>query len=217
VNKSVFRGNVDNVTRTGVNGWAATEESSDSVVEVSIFVGGAKLAQIACASPRPDLKQLGDFGNGAHGFRFNFAKPLGADADRRVTVRFSDNGKLLNGGDVLLRRDDTTVVRVQTSNRLVGEPEPISAPRDPRGLFEIFTLFDNKADLVDLLSRFDFAGMNPGDFRSMVFDDLPAARSGDDRTSGGYSVQYDLIVPIVGVRVKYPYDVVMHPVSPLPK
>jgi hypothetical protein len=192
VNRGVFRGNVDNVSRAGVSGWAATEESSDTVVEVSIFLGGGKIAQIPCAAPRADLKQLGTFGNGAHGFRFDFATPLGTDADKRVTVRFSDSGKLLAGGDVLLRRDNTTVVRDHKGNRLIGEPEPIPAPRGARGLFEIFALLDDKTDLFDLLSRFDFAGVKPNDIQSMVFDDLPATKSTQDAVSAGYSAQNDL-------------------------
>jgi hypothetical protein len=192
VNSSVFRGNVDSVTRAGVTGWAATEESSDTVVEVSIFVGGEKFGEIACADPRPDLKQLGIFGNGAHGFRFEFPRPPGTDADTRVTVRFSDTGKLLASGDVLLRRDNTTLIREHTSNRLIGEPEPIPAPRDIRGLLEIFALLNNKSDLFELLSRFDFAGMKPGDIQSTVFDNLPAGGSTERPAGGGYSAQNDL-------------------------
>jgi hypothetical protein len=183
---------VDSVTRAGVSGWAAAEETPDRVVEVSIFVDGREVAQIGCASKRLDLEQLGTFGNGAHGFRFNFPAPLGAEADRRVTVRFSDSGKLLAHGDVLLRRDDTTLVRTQKHNRLIGEPEPLPPPSDPRGLFEALALLDDTSSVQDLVPRFNFDGLKAKHVHFAVFGHSVAERTDDNPVPRSYSARRDM-------------------------
>lgn len=188
----VLRGNVDGVTRAGVTGWAASEEAPDSVVEVSIFVDGREVAQIECASHRLDLEQLGVFGNGAHGFRFNFPTPLGAEVDRRVTVRFSVSGKLLARGDVLLRRDDTTLVNTPKHNRLIGVPEPLPAPHDPRGLFEALALLDDTSSVQDLLARFNFDGLTAKHVHFAVFGHLSAERTDENPLPRSYSARRDI-------------------------
>jgi hypothetical protein len=188
----MLRGNVDRVTRASVSGWAAREDSPDGAVDVSIYIDGGKVAQIKCTSPRPDLKQLGIFGDGAHGFRFEFSDPVEADADRRVTVRFSDGGKLLGNGDVLIRRDGTTSVRVRTDHRLIGEPEPLPAPRDPRSLFETLTLLDHNAGVHELIARLGFENMTREHVHCAVFGDYPVKKTTDDTRLGSYSAHEDM-------------------------
>jgi hypothetical protein len=168
----MFRGHVDSITRTVITGWAANSADPNAVVEVSVFLSGRKIAQIQCGLPRPDLQQLGGFGDGMHGFRFEFSEPLGRDLDRRVTLRFSETGKMLGNGDVVLRSDDSTQLRVRPSGRFITEPAPIPAPTDPRGLLEVFSLFEDNADVYDLLSRLDLEGMRPRHARYIVFGEF---------------------------------------------
>jgi hypothetical protein len=188
----MLRGNVDKISRTEASGWAADTESPDAVVEVSIFIDGKKVAQIECSSARPDLLKLGGFGHGAHGFQFSFLEPLSNDADRKVAVRFSDSGKLLQNGNVLLQRDDTTSSRVTASNRLVGEPEPIPVPRDPRGMFEIFSLLDDTVGVYDLLRRLCLDGVNRKQLQIAVFGDLPVETTAEHALGGSNSARDDL-------------------------
>jgi hypothetical protein len=169
---TMFKGHVDSVTRAAVTGWAADSDDPNSAVEISIFLDGRKISQVECGLSRPDLQQLGDFGDGMHGFRFEFPQPLGQDADRRVTLRFSATGKTLGNGDVEISRDDSTRVRTRPTARFIGEPGPIPAPRDPRGLLEVFALFDETGGIYELLSRLDFEGMKPRHPRFLVFGDL---------------------------------------------
>ena len=181
-----LRGHTDSVSRTAVNGWAADFDDPDRVVDVSIFLDGRKLTQIACDLPRPDLQQIGTFGEGMHGFRFKFPEPLSRDGTRRVTLRFSANGRVLDNGDVRIASDDTLKTGGRTSDRFIGEPAPIPAPRDPRGLLEAFTLFDDNAGLYELLSRLDLDGIKPRQARFLVFGDLAGAPV-EDPAPGAYS------------------------------
>ena len=182
----MFKGHVDTVTRTGVSGWAADSNNPSCVVDVSIFLDGRKIQQIACGLPRPDLRQLGTFGDGMHGFRFDFPQALERDADRRLTLRFSSTGTMLANGDVVLAPDDSTSVRSRQNVRLIGEPGPIAAPTDARGLLEAFALFEETAGLYELLSRFDVTGMKPRQARYLVFGEL-ADRAPDYAVSATYS------------------------------
>ena len=133
----MYRGHIDTVTRTEVRGWAASDDRPDGLVDVSIFIDGRKVGQVACALPRPDLRQLGVFGAGMHGFRYEFPEPLERASDKRVTVCISATGKALNNGDVEIRRDDSIHVRARAGDRLIGEPEPIPAPCNPRSMFRL--------------------------------------------------------------------------------
>jgi hypothetical protein len=183
---TMYRGHVDALTRSGVSGWAATDDRPGAVVAVSIFVDGRKVARVECALPRHDLQQLGVFGDGAHGFVFDFPEPLARDSDKRVTVRFSEAGKLLSNGDVVIRHDDSKYIRSRSSDRLIGEPEPIPAPRDPRGLFSAFALFNDSDDVYELLSRLDFDSMKRTNAHFVVFGDTLTQTATNSTEAGKY-------------------------------
>jgi len=104
----MFRGHVDLVGPTLVSGWAVDTDRPDETVEVSIFVDGRKLVQLACNSPREDLKGLAGLGNGMHGFRYNPYPPLSERMPQRVTVRHATSGALLGNGDVVLNAETAT-------------------------------------------------------------------------------------------------------------
>jgi hypothetical protein len=178
----MLRGHVDGLTRKGVMGWAAADDNPDLVVEVSVFVDDRKIAQIACNLPRSDLLKLGTFGDGAHGFRFEFLEPLAKDADRRVMVRRSDTGELLDNGDIVIRPDESTYIRARSIERLIGDPAPIPAPCNPRGLFEAFALFDGSSGVYELLTRFELDDIKRKQAQYVVFGDLvPEAITSDAR------------------------------------
>ena len=74
----MFKGHVDRISMSAVAGWAANDEAPDKSVELSVFVDETKVAQVLCAAPRPDLRQMGAFGAGNHGFFFEFPVRLPA-------------------------------------------------------------------------------------------------------------------------------------------
>jgi hypothetical protein len=168
----MLRGHVDGLTRKRVVGWAAASDSPELIVEVSVFVGDIKIAQIACNSPRSDLQKLGTFGDGAHGFRFEFPEPLAKDTDQRVMIRHSDTGELLNNGEIVLRPDESTYTRSRSSHRLIGDPAPIPAPYNPRALFDAFALFDGNTGVYELLTRFKLDEINWRQANFIVFGNL---------------------------------------------
>jgi hypothetical protein len=183
----MLQGRLDRVTEDGVNGWAAREDDPDGVIEVSIFVDGTKVGQIACNLPRPDLRKLGNFGKGEHGFRFMFATPIATDADHRVTVRFADTGRLLNLGDVLLSPDGGVRRLTKARGGVTGEPQHLPAPRDTRMLFELLALVDGHESLYDLLSRLSLGRADQTSMRRVVFNDFKADDGAGDRNSVGSS------------------------------
>ena len=183
---TMLRGHVDMVSRQLISGWAASTSDPNEVLGVSIFVDDQKIGQVDCALPRADLQQLGTFGHGMHGFRFEFAEPLGRDSDKRVTVRLSATGRPLAEGDILLRANDSTEVLARPVHRFISDPGPIDAPRDLRGLIEAFALLDDQAGGYDLLSRFDLEQITPRQAHYMVFGSTnspPTARDVADRYS----------------------------------
>src|ERR1700712_2598819 len=97
----MYQGHVDRITRQSVTGWAAETTTPDEYVDISIFVNGRKLAQIACDEARPDLRDIGPYGKGRHGFRYEFKPPLPDAPQVAVAVRFADSGTLLGNGNVL--------------------------------------------------------------------------------------------------------------------
>jgi len=97
-------GHVDSLSRRAVSGWAADAERPALRLTVSITVGGAHLADIVADRPRNDLASLGRFGDGRHGFVYNFPEPLAADRDHEVVVSFAEDGKPLPNGRHTLAR-----------------------------------------------------------------------------------------------------------------
>src|ERR1700683_1199359 len=99
----MLRGHVDGVTHTHVWGWAADTSAPDSTVQVSIFVDGRKVVQTECNTYREDLKSKG-FGDGRHGFRYDFPNKLDESSNKRLAVRFVDTGLPLGNGEVILSK-----------------------------------------------------------------------------------------------------------------
>ncbi len=188
----MLRGRVDTLTRQNISGWAADDESPDTPVDILIFVDERKLAQITCDSPRPDLMQAGIFGLSPHGFNYKFPSPLGDASDTRVSVRYAKTGTLLNRGDAVIQQNDGKVVHRPLANAADDGPEQLPVPRDPRSVFEMLVLYDERAGLYDLLSRIPFAAEKPRHIYYSVFGCYPEANpsvneSAADDQRGNYS------------------------------
>ncbi len=92
-------GNVDDLTRIAVSGWALDRADPERRVEVLIRLDGQEVARFPAAKPRR-------FGNKAApggtelpcGFQYRFDPPLSLFRQHRVEVRFADGGKPLPGG-----------------------------------------------------------------------------------------------------------------------
>jgi len=68
VARQMIQGHVDRITRQVITGWAADTAAPDEQIDITIFVNGRKMAQLACDQPRPDLRHMGMYGEGRHGF-----------------------------------------------------------------------------------------------------------------------------------------------------
>ena len=85
----MFVGNVDVAQRDRIAGWAADTDFPNDTIEVVILVAGREVGRACADGLRQDLRDLGPYGNGRHGFDFTFGEPLSADEDHVVAVRFA--------------------------------------------------------------------------------------------------------------------------------
>lgn len=98
----MLTGHVDNIQRQLVAGWAIDTDDLTATLEVMVFVDGHHRATVPCNAPRPDLKSLGHYGDGSHGFRYLFPAPLLDHREHRVFIAFKNNGCLVPSGHKLL-------------------------------------------------------------------------------------------------------------------
>ncbi len=92
-------GHVDAITRKAVAGWAADSERPDERLTVLVSVDGVPLGQATADRLRRDLESLGRYGDGRHGFSFEFPEPLDPDTDHMILVRFAEDGTRLPNGE----------------------------------------------------------------------------------------------------------------------
>ncbi|MGA3402480.1 MAG: hypothetical protein ABSC95_24990 [Acetobacteraceae bacterium] len=168
----MIQGHVDRITRQVITGWAADTAAPDEQIDITIFVNGRKMAQLACDQPRPDLRHMGMYGEGRHGFRYEFAPPLPTAEAARIAVRFAESGAWLGHGNALLARGATEAVVVpappQRQEQLI-----VPAPVDPRTLFRMFGLYEPAVELYLLLCRLDFGRVRPSHLDYGVFGQVP--------------------------------------------
>jgi len=92
-------GHVDAISRQSVSGWAADPGRPLERLIVSVAVNGVHLGDVTADRQRADLAKLGRFGDGLHGFTFTFPERLDPERDHHVTVRYTEDGKLLPNGE----------------------------------------------------------------------------------------------------------------------
>jgi Sulfotransferase family len=122
-------GHVDSLSHRAVAGWAADGDRPALRLTVSIMVDGAQVADIVADRLRNDLAGLGRFGDGRHGFMYNFPQPLAAERDHEVVVTFAEDGKPLPNGRQTLTRAQVLARATSTGTAAAGAPAP--APRPP--------------------------------------------------------------------------------------
>src|SRR5579872_2820293 len=98
----MFTGHVDNIEHGLIEGWAIDTDGVNEHVEVMLFIDGHHHVTITCDAPRDDLKALGGYGEGNHGFHYAFPTPLPAHREHRIFVVFKNDGTLVPNGHKLL-------------------------------------------------------------------------------------------------------------------
>jgi hypothetical protein len=168
----MLHGHLDKVSHQLLQGWAADDAKPDEVVDVSVFVDGRKIAQVACDRLRADLQTTGHYGGGRHGFEHRFDAPLSGRKDIQVSVRFSGSGQSLAHGDCILNGQGVNYLQPAAP---VAEDEPVlmSGPRSPRALFELLYWYDRQLGLGPLLSRLDLDCCTPQELYYATFGKLP--------------------------------------------
>ena len=100
----MLTGHIDGVQRDVISGWAADTLSPDASVEVTIFVDGEEIGRIVADRLRQDLRKLGDYGDGRHGFVFTLSEALSASEDHDIVVRFTAVDQVLGKFRILRHR-----------------------------------------------------------------------------------------------------------------
>jgi hypothetical protein len=94
----MLRGHMDVITRYAIGGWAADSDLPQTSVDVVIFVDRREHGRVEASLPRPDLRELGTYGDGNHGFRYTFDPPLSILQSYDVVVCFALNNEPLPYG-----------------------------------------------------------------------------------------------------------------------
>ncbi len=128
----MLRGHVDAVSSNQIAGWAADDAAPSSLVDVSIFVNDTKIAQVTCDRPRLDLKRTLSRDELDCGFRFALDPALDLARPHRVTVRFTESGRPLPGGDVMLANADSPQSPPDFNARPPARFLPLPTPETPR-------------------------------------------------------------------------------------
>jgi hypothetical protein len=119
-------GHVDAISRKAVAGWAADQDRPDARLIVAITVDGVKLGQAQADRLRKDLANLGRYGDGRHGFAFEFPAPLDPGRDHTILVQFAEDGATLPNGELRL-----SALAAPATHALTGLPDagqPIHVP-----------------------------------------------------------------------------------------
>lgn len=156
----MLHGHVDEVSRRAIQGWAADDANPGTALDVSIFINGRKIAQVACSRPRQDLRQTGQYGDGNHGFAFQFAQPLSDDEETHLSVRFSQTSGSLTRGDCIIAADGIRVIPPLLPLS-PAEPVMMPGPQDPRRLLELLFWHDERLGLSPMLSRIEVDDYQP--------------------------------------------------------
>jgi hypothetical protein len=118
-------GTVDIAERDRIEGWAADTDAPNSAVEVVIIVDAREVGRVKADKFRRDLRDLGAYGDGCHGFAFRFEKPLSADKDYEVVVRHASGTEPIGKGRFRFLRESG---RPETGE--AGAPaEPVAVAR----------------------------------------------------------------------------------------
>jgi hypothetical protein len=113
-------GHVDAITRRAVSGWAADPDRPDDRLAVSVTVNGVRMGDAPADRLRKDLASLGRYGDGRHGFVFDFPAPLDPHKDHTILVRYADDGVKLPNGEHIL----TALAAAPAAS---GKPAPVKA------------------------------------------------------------------------------------------
>jgi hypothetical protein len=135
----MFVGNVDVAQRDRIAGWAADTDFPNGTIEVVILVAGREVGRARADRLRQDLRDLGPYGDGRHGFDFTFDELLPADEDHDVAVRFAASGQPLGHGEFRLPRQACSVWSGSHATAGSDAPGPGSRPtaRPPRYVIHI--------------------------------------------------------------------------------
>lgn len=94
----MLQGHVDKVSHEEIGGWAADSEAAARAVPICILVDGEVHVTLQCRRYRPDLASIGSYGDGRHGFRFNFSPPLDPKSRPTIQVVYEESGATLPNG-----------------------------------------------------------------------------------------------------------------------
>ncbi len=181
----MLRGHVDAVSDSQIAGWAADDSAPTSMVDVSIFVNDTKIAQVTCDRPRLDLKRTLSRDDLDCGFRFVLDPALDVTRPHRVTVRFTESGRTLPGGDVMLANTPSPEAPPDFNARPPARFLPLPTPDSPRALFDLLRLHNPREGLYNLLCQIDLGDQSYDQIARAVFGGRRKTPLGPEKWSAG--------------------------------
>ena len=117
----MINGRVNVIRRDMISGWVADYDDPYRVLEIAVLVDGVERGRYLANRARPDLRALGIYGAGDHGFAVHLVPQLSSDEDHEVIVRPLGGWWALERGHVRIAKD---LVGEQSITVLEDEPRP---------------------------------------------------------------------------------------------
>ncbi|MFO0996675.1 MAG: hypothetical protein U1F33_08310 [Alphaproteobacteria bacterium] len=122
----MLTGFVDDIRPDRIVGWAADLDSPDARVELALIVDDEEIGRVVADHTRDDLKRLGRYGDGRHGFSFAIPPGLSTTDDHDVVVRFVRDEQVLAKFKFCRRAPSATPDRTSAPLRYIlhiGQPK----------------------------------------------------------------------------------------------
>jgi hypothetical protein len=118
----MLTGYVDEVCRQYIVGWAFDSDRPIERVELVVLIGGEEHGRAIADRARPDLLELGTYGDGNHGFVYRFEKPLSLIGTYEIIVKVAGGAALLPGAitiqkEAIESQDDLPPILVTSTGR----------------------------------------------------------------------------------------------------
>ena len=88
-----FSGKIEDLSLTGIKGWAINERNRDMIVKIKVMIDEKLYATVECDQARPDLKAHG-ISNGAGGFQIAIPFGLLDPSTYEVVLEFPDGSQI---------------------------------------------------------------------------------------------------------------------------
>ncbi len=118
-------GYLDGASTKGIEGWAWDETKPDLSVDVNIFVDDVFVAKAPAGFYRDDLEQAG-YGNGRHGFKYEYPKELSRHEPHVIRVCVVTDRNDIHPSPIVIEPTEAPPVLVELPADIKGQVDAVN-------------------------------------------------------------------------------------------